>query len=141
MALSAPIGDTAARALTDRARSAGLTQLSLLLSPRWRAARNRVRRLDRRGKILLGFFGALGAAFWAAIFLFFYRVLCYFLTVPDFGPVLTYKLLSMVLLTFFSILLFSNIITALSTFFLSRELERLVAAPVRAQHVLLRPLR
>jgi ABC-2 type transport system permease protein len=130
MALSAPIGDTAARALTDHARNAGLAQLSLLLSPRWRAVRNRARRLDRRGKILLGFFGVLGAAFWAAIFVFFYRVLCYFLTVPDFGPVLTYKLLGMVLLTFFSILLFSNIITALSTFFLSRELEQLVSAPV-----------
>jgi ABC-2 type transport system permease protein len=130
MALSAPIGDTAAHPLADRAGGAGLPQLPLLLSPRWRAARNRVRRLDRRGKMLLGAFGALGAAFWAAIFLFFYRVLCYFLTVPDFGPVLTYKLLSMVLLTFFAILLFSNIITALSTFFLSRDLERLAAAPV-----------
>ena len=43
---------------------------------------------------------------------------------------LTYKLLGMVFVTFFSILLFSNIITALSTFFLSRELDRLVAAPV-----------
>ncbi|HVM97544.1 MAG TPA: hypothetical protein VMT89_14205, partial [Candidatus Acidoferrales bacterium] len=42
----------------------------------------------------------------------------------------TYKLLGMVFLTFFSILLFSNIITALSTFFLSRELDRIVAAPV-----------
>jgi ABC-2 type transport system permease protein len=68
--------------------------------------------------------------FWVAIFVFFYRVLRYFLSVPDFGPVLTYKLLSMVLLTFFSILLFSNIITALSTFFLSSELARLVAAPL-----------
>ncbi|MGD0947935.1 MAG: hypothetical protein ABSA52_10925 [Candidatus Binatia bacterium] len=131
MAASAPMGDTAARALTDRTGNAGLAQLWLMLSPRWRAARNRARRLDRRGKILLGFLGALGAAFWAALFVFFYRVLCYFLTVPDFGPVLTYKLLGMVLLTFFSILLFSNIITALSTFFLSGDLERLVAAPVR----------
>jgi ABC-2 type transport system permease protein len=130
MGLSAPIGDTAARAPTERARGAGLTQLSLLLSPRWRGARNRIRRLAPRGKILLVLFGALGAAFWAAIFLFFYRVLRYFLTVPDFGPVLTYKLLSMVLLTFFAILLFSNIITALSTFFLSHDLERVAAAPV-----------
>jgi ABC-2 type transport system permease protein len=130
MAPAAPIGDTAAAALTARARRAGLAQLSLLLSPRWRAARNRARRLDRRGRILLGSFAALGVVFWVAVFLFFYRVLCYFLTVPDFGPVLTYKLLSMVLLTFLAILLFSNIITALSTFFLSRELERLAAAPV-----------
>ena len=105
-------------------------QLRLLLSPRWLGIRNRLRRLDRRGKVLLGLFGALGLAFWAAIFVFLYRVLTYFLAVPDFGPVLTYKLLSMVMLTFFSILLFSNVITALSTLFLSRELERLVAAPV-----------
>lgn len=124
-------GETAAAAApsvdTNRIARA---QLSLLLSPRWLSARNRVRRLERRGQVLLALFGALGLAFWVAIFIFFHRVLTYFLAVPDFGPVLTYKLLSMVLLTFFSILLFSNVITALSTFFLSRELERVVAAPV-----------
>jgi ABC-2 type transport system permease protein len=78
--------------------------------------------------------GLLALGFWTAIFVFFYRVLRHFLAVPDFGPILTYKLLGMVFLTFFSILLFSNIITALSTFFLSSELDRLVAAPV-ARHV------
>lgn len=105
-------------------------RLRLLLSPRFRAARNRAQRLDRRGRIALGCLGLLGVAFWVAIFVFFYRALRYFLSVPEFGPVLTYKLLGMVFLTFFSILLFSNIITALSTFFLSRELDRIVAAPV-----------
>ena len=105
-------------------------RLRLLLSPRLRAARNRAQRLDRRGRIALGCLGLLGVAFWVAIFVFFYRALRYFLSVPEFGPVLTYKLLGMVFLTFFSILLFSNIITALSTFFLSRELDRIVAAPV-----------
>lgn len=115
----------AAGAATD-----GLGRFVLLLSPRFQAARNRAARLDRRGRILLSVFGVLGVGFWVAIFIFFYRVLRYFLSVPDFGPVLTYKLLGMVLLTFFSILLFSNIVTALSTFFLSRELDRLVAAPV-----------
>jgi ABC-2 type transport system permease protein len=78
----------------------------------------------------LGLLSALGLAFWLAIFAFFYRVLLHFLSVPEFGPILTYKLLGMVFLTFFSVLLFSNIVTSLSTFFLSREMERLVAAPV-----------
>ncbi|MFN8627125.1 MAG: hypothetical protein U0587_14225 [Candidatus Binatia bacterium] len=105
-------------------------QLRLLLSPRWRAVGNRLRRLDTRGATLFAFLGVLGIAFFVAVFLFFLRVLRYFLSVPDFGAVLTYKLLGMILLTFFSILLFSNIITALSTFFLSRELDRMVAAPV-----------
>jgi ABC-2 type transport system permease protein len=105
-------------------------RLRLLLAPRFRAARNRARRLDRRGRMALGLLGLLGVTFWVAIFIFFYRALRYFLSVPEFGPVLTYKLLGMVFLTFFSILLFSNIITALSTFFLSRELDRIVAAPI-----------
>jgi ABC-2 type transport system permease protein len=107
-----------------------LRTLRLLLSPRFGAARNRVRRLDRRGRIQLALLSALGIAFWVAIFVFFFRVLRYFLSVPEFGPVLTYKLLGMVFLTFFSILLFSNIVIALSTFFLSPELDRLVTAPI-----------
>src|ERR1700687_2547520 len=108
-----------------------LAHWRLLVSPRFRAVRNRARRLDRRGRLQIAVLATLGIAFWAGIFVFFYRVLRYFLSVEDFGPVLTYKLLSMVFLTFFSILLFSNIITALSTFFLSGEIDRLLAAPTR----------
>lgn len=119
---------SAQRAAVLAAGAAG--KFGLLLSPRFRAARNRLRRLDRRGRLLVGLLGMLGAAFWVGVFVFFYRALRYFLSVPEFGPILTYRLLGMVLLTFFSILLFSNIVTALSTFFLSRDLERLVAAPV-----------
>lgn len=94
------------------------------------AARNRLRRLDRSGRLGLTFVTLIGVGFGTAIFAFFLRVLRYFLAVPDFGPVLTYKLLGMVFMTFFSILLFSNIVAALSTFFLSRDLDRLVAAPI-----------
>jgi ABC-2 type transport system permease protein len=101
-----------------------------LLSPRTRAVRNVARRLSRGARLRVGLFALLGVAFGGAIYTFFYRTLSYFLAVPEFGPVLTYKLLSMVFMTFFSILLFSNIVTTLSTFFLSRDLDRVVAAPV-----------
>ncbi|MEO8605226.1 MAG: hypothetical protein ABI629_21840, partial [bacterium] len=101
-----------------------------LMAPRRLATRNRWRRLSRAGRWRLAGFGVLASAFAAAIFLFFYRALSYFLSVPEFGPVLTHKLLGMVFITFFSILLFSNIVASLSTFFLSRELDRLVAAPI-----------
>ncbi|MFQ5667131.1 MAG: hypothetical protein ACE5I7_11945 [Candidatus Binatia bacterium] len=111
------------------ARPAAAT-VRLLLSPRFRGTRNRVRHLDRRGRIRLLCLALLGGGFWAAVFAFFYRALRYFLSFPEFGPVLTYKVLGMVLLTFLSILLFSNIITALSTFFLSQDLDRVVAAPI-----------
>ncbi len=117
----APAAPVAAHPLRDLAR---------LLSPRVLAARNRWRRLSRQGRWRVGGFAVLAVGFGSAVFAFFYRALSYFLSVPDFGPVLTYKLLGMVFVTFFSILLFSNIVTTLSTFFLSRELDRLVAAPV-----------
>jgi len=104
--------------------------LPLLFAPRTLAARNRYRRYSRADRMRLAGFGLLALAFAAAVFAFFYRALGYFLSVPDFGPVLTYKLLGMVFVTFFSILLFSNVVTSLSTFFLARDLERVVAAPV-----------
>ena len=130
MAAVAPIGSGVVAAPDADGSAPAAARLRLLLSPRFRAMRNRLGRLDRRGRVQVGILGGLGVAFWIAVFIFFFRVLRYFLSVPDFGPVLTYKLLSMIFLTFFSILLFSNIVTALSTFFLSAELDRLVAAPV-----------
>jgi len=105
----------------------------LLLSPRAQSIRNRFHRLTRGGRVRLALLAALALTVGGAVFVFFYRALSYFAAVPEFGTVLTYKLLSMVFITFFSILLFSNIVTALSTFFLSRDLDRLVAAPVSAR--------
>ncbi|MBI2962552.1 MAG: hypothetical protein HYY35_02260 [Deltaproteobacteria bacterium] len=103
-----------------------------LLRPRWLALRGRWRRAGggerRRSTALL----ALGAIFWAAIFVFFARVLAYFQGVPELGPVLAERLLDLVLLSFFSILLFSNVVTALSTYYLSEDLGLLLASPLPA---------
>ncbi len=107
----------------------------LLLSPRLLASRNRYRRYSRAERMRVGGFAVLGLAFGGAVFAFFYRALSYFLSVPDFGPILTHKLLGMVFVTFFSILLFSNVVTSLSTFFLANELERVVAAPVPVRNL------
>ena len=74
--------------------------------------------------------GCLGLLFWAFIFRLLYRLLVYFRGVPDIGPLLAGKLLGLILVGFFSILLLSNVITALSSFFLARDLDLLVAAPV-----------
>ncbi len=74
--------------------------------------------------------GVTGLVFWSAIFGVAYRVLSYIRKVPDIGELLAGKVLAGVLLAFLTILLLSNIITALSTFFLARDLDLLVAAPV-----------
>ncbi len=73
--------------------------------------------------------------FWGGTFWLFHRVLDYFHTVPDLGPILSQKLLHIVFLTFFAVLLFSNVVTGLSTFFLSRDLLLLIPAPVSPAHL------
>jgi ABC-2 type transport system permease protein len=59
-----------------------------------------------------------------------FRLLRYFRGVQEIGPLLAGKLLGLILVGFFSILLLSNIITALSSFFLAKDLDMLVAGPV-----------
>lgn len=101
-----------------------------LLGPKWLTARARSLTQERgRGARLaiLAFFGLL---FWSFIFGVLYRLLVYFRGVQEIGPLLAGKLLGLILVGFFSILLLSNIITALSSFFLARDLDMLVAGPV-----------
>jgi ABC-2 type transport system permease protein len=101
-----------------------------ILTPKWRGVVARVRH-ERRGslaKVLL--LTITGLAFWTAVFGVAYRVLRYMRDVPDLGTLLAGKVLSVILLAFLSILLLSNVITALSTFFLAKDLDLLVGAPV-----------
>src|SRR2546423_4443794 len=101
-----------------------------LLGPKYLTARARAL-AGERGRaarwVLLGVFGVL---FWAFICGVVYRLLKYFRSVPEIGPLLAGKLLGLILIGFFSILLLSNVITALSSFFLARDLDLLVAGPV-----------
>jgi ABC-2 type transport system permease protein len=100
-----------------------------LLRPKWLTARARAS--GGTGGvwrwIALGFIGAL---FWAFIFGVLFRLLRYFKTVQEIGPLLAGKLLGLILVSFFSILLLSNVITALSSFFLAKDLDLLVGGPV-----------
>ena len=86
---------------------------------------------EQRGRgarlTLLAVFGFL---FWSFVFGVLYRLLLYFRGVEEIGPLLAGKLLGMLLVGFFSILLLSNVITALSSFFLAKDLDLLVAGPV-----------
>jgi ABC-2 type transport system permease protein len=59
-----------------------------------------------------------------------FRVLRYFRGVEEIGALLAGKLLGLVLLSFVSVLLLSNVITALSSFFLAKDLDLLVSSPV-----------
>ncbi len=101
-----------------------------LLSPKWHSMRARAVKTNTgslgRGAVL----GIVGVAFWALIFAVLYRLLVYFRGIPEIGPLLAGKLLGLILVSFFGMLLLSNVISALSTFFLARDLDLLVAGPV-----------
>ncbi len=109
-----------------------LSQPSLwtVLTPKWRGVLVRVQheRTASRTKFLL--LATVGIAFWTAVFGVAYRVLRYMKGVEDIGDLLAAKVLGIILLAFLSILILSNIITALSTFFLAKDLDFLVGAPV-----------
>src|SRR3954464_14240767 len=104
--------------------------LSFVLLPKWLTARARTMAGERGRGARFALLGLIGFLFWAFIYGVLYRLLVYFRSVPDLGPFLAGKLLGLILIGFFSILLLSNIITALSSFFLAKDLDLLVAAPV-----------
>ncbi len=101
----------------------------LLLSPLWLTWKNNFfrGRTSWSRRFLLA---VLAAAFWFGTFVLTRRVLRYFETVYELGPALAYQLLLIILLTFLSMLLFSNLVAALSTFFLARDLDLVRSTPV-----------
>ena len=74
--------------------------------------------------------GGAGLIFFLLVAATVTRLLGHFRATPGIGDILATKMLGMILLAFMSILLLSNIITALSSFFLARDLELLAAAPL-----------
>ena len=110
--------------------ASGRASLWHLLSPKWQTARARSATAEKGRGARFILLGAVGLGFWAFAFGALYRVLSYFKGVEEIGALLAGKLLGVLLLSFVSILLLSNIITSLSSFFLARDLDLLVSAPV-----------
>jgi ABC-2 type transport system permease protein len=104
--------------------------LWIVLTPKWRGVLARLRREHAQSRAKFVLLALTGVGFWSAVFGVSYRVLRYIRDVQDIGPLLAGKVLDIILLAFLSILLLSNVITALSTFFLAKDLDLLVAAPI-----------
>jgi len=101
-----------------------------VLTPKWRSAFARLREEQNESGARAILLGSVALVFWVGVFGIAYRVLRYFRGVEDIGNLIAAKVLGIILLAFLSILLLSNIITALSTFFLAKDLDLLVAAPI-----------
>ncbi len=104
--------------------------LGHLLLPKWLTARARARSGDRGRVLRVTVLASLGSVFWLLVFLALHRLLVYFKGIAEIGPLLAGKLLGLLLISFMAILLLSNVITALSSYFLARDLDLLVSAPV-----------
>ena len=121
------------RSPVSQARStSGAPSVSLrtLLSPKWITARARAVQGERGRVARYAVLGVVGLLFWGVAFGLLYRVLRYFAGVDEIGALLAGKLLGLLLLSFSAILLLSNIIAALSSFFLAKDLELLMSSPV-----------
>jgi ABC-2 type transport system permease protein len=112
--------------VTDTGAVPSPAPLSVLLAPRVLATANALRRRPLRAWIL----ALLTAAFWIGSFLLFAHTLRFFQTITALGPVLTQRLLVMLFVSFFAILLISNVVTALTTYYLSADVRFLMVAPV-----------
>lgn len=84
-------------------------------------------------KIAVYFFTII--IFFIGIFLFFLKLFSFLNKVELIGPVISGKILSYSFFIFLFLLLISNSITALSTFFKSREVEFLMSLPVEPSDI------
>jgi len=114
-----------------------MRNLCLLLSPRILGIRNGFRNASTGTRKKAFILVLVGLAFWALMFVLSSRVLLYFQSAEVIGDLLAHHLLSMIFLTFFSLLIFSHIITALSNLYLSSDLELCHGSPSRLEEVFL----
>ena len=115
-----------------------MNEILTLLRPRLLSFKNGGLSKNRRGRGLRFFLmSIIGLAFWSGTFVILYRVLIYFQRMESFGDLLAYKLLSMALITFFSLLIFSSILASLSKLYLSKDLPLVHSMPVSREKIFL----
>ncbi len=109
-----------------------------LLMPRFQSTVNQGRiSSGGNGKYKYLFIGILGLMLWSAALYISLRVLRYFSNIEDLGNILAWKLLSMMIITIFSLLIFSNILNALSKLYLAKDLKLVHAMPVESYKIFL----
>ncbi len=113
-----------------------MVDILTLITPRFLSIKNRMFSNSDTGRGgMLVTLALIGIGFWCGIFAVTYRLLDYLQSIEQLGDILAYKLLSMVLLTFFSLLIFSSILTSLSKMYLSRDLYLVNSMPVSSYKI------
>ncbi len=111
-------------------------ELHLLVQLRRRMFKNDVTHLTKEKVMRFSLLVVIGIVFFVLNYLFFHRIISYIaeidvLDMVEVGTILVARLLSMIFLMFFSMLVFSNVVTSLSTLYLSSDLSFLLSSPIR----------
>ncbi|MFO7666487.1 MAG: hypothetical protein R6V76_07715 [Desulfobacterales bacterium] len=113
-----------------------LKDVLILLRPRFLSFKNPLFSANSKKDFFRNLvMGTAGLLFWIGIFIISYRTLKYFRRIEGLGEILILKLLSMLVLTSFSLLIFSSILTSLSKLYLSRDLELVHSMPVSGNRI------
>ena len=104
--------------------------IASLLAPRLRGLYNRWKRASKGVRTATSLFLVFGVVFWVGLFALMIWLIGTFHEVEVFGPILTRKLMELLLMGMFGLLCFSNTVTSLSTYYLSDDLELLLSLPV-----------
>ncbi|HBR22399.1 MAG TPA: hypothetical protein DD713_07545 [Nitrospiraceae bacterium] len=81
-------------------------------------------------------FIAIGIGFWFLFYIGTYKVLTYVRGIEFFGEILSRKLFSMTFFSLLGFLILSSIITAISSFYLSKDIPLLLSKPVEIRDIL-----
>ncbi|MDR2945189.1 MAG: hypothetical protein LBV79_00360 [Candidatus Adiutrix sp.] len=96
---------------------------------------NIVKRPGRGGRTRAAFVGFFTLLVWALVFAFAVRVLHNLRAADVVGDILCRKFLGLLWVAGVALLMFSSLISSLSSFFLSRDLDLLMAAPVSLENL------
>ena len=101
-----------------------------VMSPKLQTIRSRLRRGETGHGWRWVLVALIALLFWTFVLGFVVKVLIAVRATPEIGSLIASKGLSLAFVSFFMLLLLSNVITSLSTFFLARDLDLLISAPV-----------
>ncbi len=118
-----------------------MNRTALLLGTDIRGIRNYFRKGDRTSKTWrLASALVIACLFWMGAYAFFRVIFAYLYSMPLFGPILATRLLATVFLIFLFMILFSDIVTALSSLYLGKDLSFLISKPLEMGHIVAQKL-
>jgi ABC-2 type transport system permease protein len=106
-----------------------------LLKPGFYGLKNYLADPGPGGRIKLISLSVFTVVMWAALYVLALKMIRSFYSVEGFGDILSRKTFSLLWLSGSALLIFSAVITALSSFYLARDLPMLMAAPVDRESI------